>query len=57
MWLGQRLVAGSTDKTTMLRKDVLEKQGQACNYCVGRNKIKVQNSGPVLENMPIRFLL
>ena len=28
VWLGQRLVAGARDKTTMLRKAVLEKQGK-----------------------------
>lgn len=28
VWLGQRLVAGATNKATVLRKDVLEEQGK-----------------------------
>lgn len=34
-----------------------EKQGKASNYHVGKSKIMVQNSGPVLENIASRFLL
>lgn len=57
--LAQRSVAGATDKTIMLRKDVLGKWGlrRAYNYSVVKNKIMVQNSVPALEKMSIRVLL